>query len=389
MGAYTGSTAIDAFIDEVKIGIDAVEKTGVETWLDKNLVLTDFMTKIRSKKPMGALGWAGDIKKATSGARFKRIVTGTEELAPAPKLTRAVTKLGINLIEGAFVMGDFQWELIEIENSPIQAAKSFVSDVIIETQKAYAYTMESYMLIGALPGEQAAVFDDVAELYGMNSLCGAVNAGGLVDGVNYGFIEFLTPTAQTSAGHLTMGLARDQAIGHYNQFKLCGASGLAETDALTSGKNLLGTIIREINRANGGISNLRFIADVDTYAYAESQQNTRVVPIVVGVPVGEDLTEWDSTVEYMKGVRIQASQVLDRTAATLAGTDAEDGLIYCLSPNRMFRLEHNGGLQAMGRALEHIDGLSTSRAMRWRHNVNFGCEDLRTLGVLCGTALTA
>jgi hypothetical protein len=81
--------------------------------------------------------------------------------------------------------------------------------------------------------------------------------------------------------------------------------------------------------------------------------------------------------------------VLDRTASTLAGTDAEDGLIYCLSPNRMFRLEHNGGLQAMGRALEHIDGLATSRAMRWRHNVNFGCEDLRTLGVLCGTALTA
>lgn len=389
MSAYTGTTAIDAFIDEVKTGIDAVEATGVETWLDKNLVLSDFLTKIRSKKPMGPLGWAGDIKKATSGARFKRIVTGTEELGGAPKLTRAVTKLGVNLLEGAFVMGDFEWELIEIGGSTLESAKSFVSDVIIETMRAYAYTLESYELIGMLPGTQAAVIDDVAELYGINTLCGAVNAGGLVDGVNYGLIEFLSPADQTTAGHLTMGLARDQAIGHYNQFQVCGASGLAETDALTSGKNLLGLIIREINRATGGNSNLRFVADVDTYAYAEAQQNTRVVPIVVGVPVGEHLTEWDSEVEYMKGVRIKASQVLDRTATTLAGTDAADGLIYCLSPNRMFRLEHNGGLQAMGKSLEQISGLSTSRAMRWRHNINIGCEDLRTLGVLCGTALTA
>lgn len=386
MARFTDFPQLATFLDLVKTGVDKVTDSGVQTMIDKNLIIADIMFGLKTENPEGPK-FEEVLTVAGPGTRVIAARTGAEYLTGGVENTKANIKLGWQFLKGAFLKGEFDLRMMARSGNPEMHAAKYLTDVVERSIELYHYAFEHYLLMGTLPTEaRATIFSNILDMYGINTLCGTIDASsGGVDGANYGLIQFKTEATQGSDAQTTMGLARSDTLGWVNRYAEVGAGGLDSTGT-DSGKAKIGRVAAGISQALGKPAKLVCIADADTYELAEAGMNTAKVAIVNNVAVGDNLNTYEATLEYTPGITLRRSMVLDRASASFSGTDAADGLIYMMALDRCFRMEDGGSFKVDKSSFERIELLATTLALTFTHMWNWGCRDLRTLGAVTGTA---
>lgn len=205
------------------------------------------------------------------------------------------------------------------QNTGKAAALSLINEYPKVVIEGIGVDREKYLLTG----KSTSFVMDAAELYGYATLNGQFTAG-VGTGVEHGFLDFESPTAQAASAQPVENIAKSTADYHYNQY---GDIGTWATDGINVFRKVYRTCAQFSGKPNGGPDIV--ILDDDTYGNYQSSK----ADVVRTMKVSDNIDKSNLITDVFGLAGVYPSQLID-LANDFTGV-AMDGVGYFLNTDHI------------------------------------------------------